>query len=321
MIMRDNRIVPGIVLVMLGAAFLLNNYGIIHLHWHNIFSLWPIFIVIAGVNMLFAHNRSVWATVIKLTVIVIGLGIVLFGDFGSRYRMWPGVHYEINDDDDDSDMGKRITKIEGNSNFAEAYTPDVHRAKLNISGGGTNYILKDTTNQLFTADTKEFYGRYDFHPNMVDSVKVLDFKMHDNHGNFHWGDNKKSNTASFKLNTNPEWDINVKTGASDLDFDLSKFKIRSLDINGGAASFTVKLGQPLNVSNIEVSTGVSDVNINIPKNAACSIRKHSGLSSSDFEGFVKQDDGSYETPGFASAKNKFYIKINGGVSDFNVRRY
>ncbi|MEO8887566.1 MAG: DUF5668 domain-containing protein [Mucilaginibacter sp.] len=317
--MRDNRIIPGVVLVLIGTAFLLNNYGVISLHWHNFFSLWPIFIVIAGVNLLFAHNRSVWATVIKLIVIVGGLGILLFGNFGNRYNMWPGMHFDVNDD---NDMGNHaITKVEGNSNFVEAYTADAHRVKLNISGGGTNYILKDTTNQLFTADTREFYGKYEFNPNMTDSVKVLNFKMSNSHGNFNWGDNKKSNSATMKLNINPEWDININAGATSLDFDLSKFKIRSLDINGGAASFDVKLGQPLNESTIKVSTGVSDVNISIPKNAACSIKKHSGLSSSNFEGFVKQDDGNYETPGFATAKNKFYIKINGGVSDFNVTKY
>jgi len=306
---------------MLGTAFLLNNYGIISLHWHNFFSLWPIFIVIAGVNLLFKHNPSVWATVIRLVVIVGGLGLILFGNFGNRYNVWPGVHYEINDDDDNDMRGKGITKIEGNSSFAQPYTADARRVKLNISGGGTTYILKDTTNQLFTADTKEFYGKYEFNPNLGDSVKVLNFKMSDSHGNFNWGDHKKSNSATMKLNVNPEWDIAIKAGATTLDFDLSKFKIRSLNIDGGAASFDVKLGQPLDVSDIQISTGVSDVNIRIPKDAACSIKKHSGLSSTNFEGFIKSDDGTYETQGFASAKNKFYIKINGGVSDFNVTRY
>jgi len=319
--MRDNRIIPGVVLVMLGTAFLLHNYGIINLHWHNFFALWPIFIVIAGVNLLFKHNPSAWATVIRLVVIVGGLGLILFGNFGNRYSMWPGVHYQVDDDNDDDDIGSgKITKVEGNSNFVEPYTADARHVKLKISGGGTNYILKDTTNQLFTADTKEFYGRYEFNPNMGDSIKVLDFKMSGNH-NFNWGGHNKSNSATIKLNVNPEWDIDINAGATSLDFDLSKFKIRSLDINGGAASFDVKLGQPLDASNIDISTGVSDVNISIPTTAACSIKKHSGLSSSDFEGFIKKDDGSYETPGFATAKNKFYIKINGGVSDFNVKRY
>ena len=319
--MRNDKLVPGVILVMLGAAFLLHNYGLISFHWSNFFYLWPIFIVIAGVNLLFAHNKSPLATIIKLAVVIAGFGLVLFGNFNNRNYFWPHINYQSDDDSDEGRHGKDIVKIEGNSYFNETYSPDAHLARLNISGGGTTYNLSDTTNQLFTASTKEFYGKYDFNHSVQDSVYVLDFKMRNNHGNNLGWNNEKSNSATFKLNVNPEWDINVKTGATKLDFDLSKFKVRTLDISGGAASFDVKLGQPLNASNIKISTGVSEVNISVPATAACRIKANSGLSSTDFEGFTKKADDSYETPGFATAKNKFYIKIDGGVSDFKVKRY
>jgi hypothetical protein len=32
----------------------------------------------------------------------------------------------------------------------------------------------------------------------------------------------------MKLKLKPEWDINVKAGATELDFDLSPFKIKTL---------------------------------------------------------------------------------------------
>ncbi len=316
--MRNNKLIPGVVLVLIGTAFLLHNYDVIDFHWSNIFRLWPIFIVIAGVNLLFANNRSVWATVIKLTVIIAGFGIILFGNFGSRNH-WPHVDIQLDDDDNNSSQG--LTKIDGNNYFFEPYHDTVTKARLNISGGATEYILKDTTNQLFTADTKGFYGRYKFERNYRDSVQVLDLRMNSGKDKFNWDNDHDENLAVVKLNTRPEWDINVKTGASSLNFDLSKFKIRSLELNGGAAEFKVTLGQPLAISNIKVNTGVSEVNIRIPKNAACSIRKNSGLSSTDFQGFIKQGDKSYETPGFDTAKNKYYIHIQGGISEFNVTRY
>jgi hypothetical protein len=315
---NNNKLIPGVVLVLIGTAFLLHNYDVVDFHWSNFFRLWPIFIVIAGVNLLFANNRSVWATVIKLTVIIAGFGIILFGNFGSRNH-WPHIDIQVDGDDNNSSQG--LTKIEGNSYFFESYNDTVRRAQLNISGGATEYILKDTTNQLFTADTKGFYGRYKFDKSFKDSVRVLDLRMNSGKDKFDWGNDHDENLAVVKLNTKPEWDIDVKTGASSLDFDLSKFKIRSLELNGGAAEFKVTLGQPLAISNIKVNTGVSEVNIRIPKDAACRIRKNSGLSSTDFQGFVKQKDKSYETPGFATAKNKYYINIQGGISEFNVTRY
>jgi len=329
--MKNDKLIPGLVLVLIGAAILLANYGYLHFHWWNIFRLWPIFLVIGGVNLVFSHNKSPWATIIKISVVVIGLGLLFFGNFGERYNFWPGNHFNWSNndkddddnnnssDDDDDDNNKTDVKMMGNGTFNEPYKADIKVARLNISGGGTTYNLSDTTNQLFSADTKDSKnGRYNLSHSMDDSVYVLDFKMKDHNG-FNWDSDK--NRADFRLNTNPEWEINVETGATSLDFDLSKFKVKELKLHGGAASFTVKLGMPVAMTDVDISTGVSGVDISIPQNAACSIETDSGLSDNKFEGFNKTSDNNYETPGFDAAKNKMHIHISGGLSDFKVRRY
>ncbi|GAB2973782.1 hypothetical protein GCM10027049_04900 [Mucilaginibacter puniceus] len=316
--MRNNKLIPGVVLLLLGTVFLLRNYGYVDIHWSNFLHLWPIFIVIAGVNMIFANNKAPWAMGIKLAVIIGGFGLLFFGNFENRFGFWPKGNYEfdIDDDSDDND----VVKSESNRFFEEPYNDSIKTARLNIHGGATSYRLRDTTNQLFSAETREFFGKYTFNVTKDDSSSVIDFRMRDNKfKNFGFGDN--SNKATFKLNAKPEWELDINAGATDLDFDLTKFKVKILHIDGGAASFKVKFGQPLNVTTIKVNTGASDVDIRIPRGAAACIDVHSGLSSDDFEGFVKIRDHRYETPGYASATNKFNIKINGGVSDFNVKRY
>lgn len=318
--MRNNKLIPGIVLVLLGTVFLLRNYGYIDIHWSNIFHLWPIFIVIAGVNMIFANNKSPWAMGIKLVVIIGGFGLLFFGNFGNKFGFWPRGNYEFDIDDDGDRYGE--VKRESTRFFEEPYNDSTKTAKLNIHGGATSYKLRDTTNQLISAETHERYGRYDFTPSKMDSSYVLDFRMKNNRfKNFGFNNDKNSNVATFKLNVNPEWELDINAGAIDLDFDLTRFKVRTVHIDGGAASFKVKFGQPLNVTTVKVNTGASEVDIKIPRGAAASIDVHSGLSSDDFEGFVKIRDHRYETPGYATATNKFNIKINGGVSDFNVKQY
>lgn len=322
--MKNDKLIPGLVLVLIGAAFLLSNFGYLHFHWYNIFHLWPVFLVIVGVNLVFANNRSAWATILKAAVIIIGLGLVFFGDFGGRFNFWPAMHYSYNNDDndndnsDDDDSDKGDIKMNGKGNFNEPYKADIKVARLNISGGGTVYNLSDTTNQLFTANTSEENGTYTFLQSKDDSVYVLNFKMK-NHHNFKFDSDK--NEANFRLNPNPEWQIYVETGAAKLDFDLSKFKLRELKLHGGAASFNVKLGAPLATTDVDVSTGVSAVDISIPQNAACSIETNSGLSDNHFEGFNKTENNNYETPGFDAAKTKIRIHISGGLSDFKVKRY
>lgn len=324
--MKSNKLIPGVILMLIGIAFLLRNYGYLNFHFWNLFYLWPIAIVVIGINLIFANNRSTWATLLKLGVIVIGFGLLLFGNFSNR-PFWERHSYRIDttdddDDDDDYSEGRRITKIEGASVFTESYTDSVKIAELNISGGATTYKLSDTTNQLFNANTQEYFGNYQLTTNKNDSLYVLNFKMRDNKHRFDWDDdNKKANLATFKLNVNPEWNINVATGATDLHFDLSKFKVRSLDLAGGAGAFKIKFGQPLSTTTVDISTGASDVDISIPANAACRITKGTAFSSNNFEGFTKLGDGAYETPGFANATNKMYIKIKGGMSSFSVKRY
>ena len=336
--MRNDKLIPGIILVIIGGMFLLANYGHLHIQWGNIWRLWPIFLIIGGVNLVFANNRSAWATILKIAVIVLGFGLLLFGNFGNRFGFPYGFyryHHDNNndkgddwsdDDDDDDDTtgnGGMVKKIEGNSTFSQPYTADVQIAQLNISGGATKYTLNDTTSQLLKADTKEHFGRYEFSHSNNGSTYILNFDMKDkkNH-HFDWHIDDKSNLADFKLNVNPIWDISVETGATAVDFDLTKFKIRTLKLSGGAAAFNIKLGQPLEATNVEVSTGMASVNVNIPKNAACEIITDSGLSSTSFEGFIKaNDDDNYKTPGFDAAKNKIFINISGGMSSFNVKRY
>jgi len=336
--MKNDKLIPGLILVLIGAVILLDNFGYISFHWANIWHIWPIFLIIGGVNLVFANNRTPLATALKVGVVVLGFGLLLFGNFGNNWGFpvysynWHNHGHDNNDKDDDDDddddddstatTGK-IVKVEGSSVFNQPYTTDAKVAQLHISGGGTEYNLKDTTNQLFSADTKEVFGKYDFSHSNNGSTYILDFKMKDQKGgHFNWhSDNDKSNSATFKLNANPIWDIYVETGATALNFDLSKFKVRSLKLSGGAASFDVKLGQPLVNTAVEVSTGMSSVTISIPENAACRINTDSGLSSTSFDGFNKTSDGNYETSGYASAQNKININISGGISDFNVHRY
>ncbi|WP_428327352.1 LiaI-LiaF-like domain-containing protein [Mucilaginibacter sp.] len=332
--MKNDKLIPGIILVAIGAAILLANYGYLHFQWYNIFRLWPIILVIAGVNLVFAHNKSHWATILKASVLVIGLGLLFFGNFGNKYNFWPGSHFNFNhnnnnnddnsftfDDDNDNnsdDNDKGDVKTSGSGVFNQVFDASTKYARLNISGGGVSYNLADTTNQLFNAVTKDSQSRYSFSNSKDDSVSVVDFKMKNKRG-FNFDSDK--NQVDFRLNPNPIWDINVETGATSLDFDLSKFKVQHLKLHGGAASFNVKLGTPLSLTDVDISTGVSSVEISIPENAACSIETNSGLSDNHYDGFSKTSDNNYETPGFATAKNKIHIHISGGLSDFKVSRY
>jgi cell wall-active antibiotic response 4TMS protein YvqF len=332
--MKNDKLIPGMILVMIGAIFLLHNFGYIHFHWGNIWRLWPVFLVMGGINLVFANNHSAWATILKITVVLACFAVLVFANFSDdgNWRWWKHTyHYNssVNNDgddnnndsdDNDDDDNMKTTSASGSNEFNEPYNASVKFAKLIINGGATTFRLNDTTSQLFKANTKQFHGSYSFTTHKEDSLYVMDLSLKEKKF-WNWGDDNKDNNATISLNTKPVWDMEVNAGATDLDFDMSKYKVRSFILKGGAGAFKIRMGDPLANSDITVETGASDVTINIPKDAACSVETSSGLSSNDFQGLSKKDDGHYETANYGSAKNKYDIHISGGVSDFKVHTY
>lgn len=335
--MRSDKLVPGLILVGIGVIFLLDNYNVIDFHWGNLWHLWPIFLIMIGVNLVFANNKTPWASALKIGVVVLGFGLLIFGHFENNWFSPFNRHWRFNDrgwyrddnfdkdddndnDDDNSSDSTTIRKVQGSSNYTEAFKPGTAEARLEINGGGTEYILKDTTAQLFEASTKEFLNRFLYTNHMEGNTPVLELRMKDKKGHIQW-DSDNTNSATIKLNTKPVWNINVKAGATKVDFDLSAFRVRNLTVNGGAGSFEVKMGMPVSATRVEVSTGVSEVDIKVPNAAAVQITTSTGLSSDSFPGFTDKGNSRYETPGFENAPNKMYIVMKGGLSDFKVSRY
>lgn len=335
--MRNDKLIPGTVLVIIGALFLLDNFGVINFSWFSFIHLWPIILIIAGVNLVFAHNNSNTATAVKISVLILGMGILIFNglrhnrseDRNNWKRAFSHFDYNDNDDHDDdndttgNDSGSAHTDGKNNAHYQQVYSPTTRQAVLNISGGATSYYIKDATNNLFEANTHEFGNHYNLTSSSDADTQTLDFNMNNerHHGIvLNFGDSK-SNSADIKLNTNPEWEINVEAGAAKINFDLSNFKVSRLKLDGGAASFNVKMGQPVAETNVEISTGISKVVLSIPQNAACRITTDTGLSSKSLNGFNSTGDDEYETANFDKATNKMYIKLSGGISDFKVNRY
>lgn len=203
--------------------------------------------------------------------------------------------------------------------YKAPYIPSIKTAKLKLTGGAASYRLSDTTGQLFSADAKLFHGKYLVYSSTAGSDYFVHLSMKNKGRSQFFGEH--SDSVNFKLNPRPIWAFDINTGAADLDFDLSKYKVLDLKLYGGAGQFTLKMGEPLASSDIDIETGASDVTINIPKDAACSIEALTSLSSNEFEGFMKKDKGNYETPNFNAAKNKYRIHISGGISDFKIHLY
>ncbi|KQC00351.1 LiaI-LiaF-like domain-containing protein [Pedobacter sp. Hv1] len=320
--MKLDRVIWGVLLLFIGGVLLLDNFNIIEFYWRNVWSFWPIFLIILGVNILFNRNNSQTGNIISLAILVIALSFLFVkGQERPSSRYWwgngKGNHIEMNMDDEDNDGN--YTK----ATFTEPLLAGDSAKKniLNVSGGGTSFDLKGATDSLFIANVRKRFSNFILTKESSDSVNTLTFKLQDKNKRNSWSFNDGGNDVDLRLNTAPVWEMNLKLGAGQIDFDLKDYKVRTLNFDGGAAEVDIKLGSLLPITDVNIKTGVADVKIRVPKDSGCRIKTKTGLSTKDFSGFTKIDEGLYETPNYQSSAKKIFINLDGGLSSFEVNRY
>jgi len=308
----------GIVLLFIGGVLLLENFDIIEFYWGNVWRFWPIFLIIAGVNILFNKNKSQIGGIVSIAVLVVTLGILFYkGQQPRGGGNWVNHHFH-DDHDNDNDHDNNDRQFES-LDFSSPYVAALNgRTTLNISGGGTSFQLKGASDSLINAHVERKAGNFTLETVQNDSLTTVNFKMK---GKSSWNMGDGSNDVDFRLNTGPVWEIRMNMGAGEVDFDLSPYKVRAFNFDGGAAALDIKFGDLLPITDVNVKTGVAEVKINVPEASGCRIRTKTGLSSKDFIGFNKLQDGTYETPNYGSAAKKIFINLDGGLSSFEVKRY
>ncbi len=319
--MKLDRVIWGIVLLFIGGVLLLNNFNVIDFYWSNVWKFWPVFLIIIGVNILFNRNNSQTGNIISLAIVVITLSFLFVkGQEKPEGKWWGNMRNNI-DMDIDSEDGKNVGA--NRSTFVEPFTigDDLKKNILEISGGGTSFELKGSSDSLFLASVSKKNNNFGLTKIVADSVNTLIFKSQDKNRRSKWSIGDGNNTVELYLNTKPVWEMNLKLGAGEMDFDLKDYKIRTLNFDGGAADINFKIGDLLPITDVNVKTGIADVKISIPESSGCRIKTKTGLSSKDFSGFKMISEGVYETANYQSSTKKIFINFDGGLSSFEVERY
>lgn len=322
--MDVRRISWGLIVLFVGLVLLFSNLGYINFNWFAVFSLWPVLLIIFGVSFILpdkAESKYIMA------LITIGV-LVLFAHQGLQPRGSNGGWSFNNGIEGEVEEEKSIDRKRGSKeHFSRTLNPETKYATLKIEGGAVSYHIGKSNNDLFKAEASSNIGGFSLlhmeqgRTGVASAEHVtLDFKMQ----------SQKSiklnkdvqNIAYINLSAVPIWDIELEIGAGKADFDLTDYKMVKLDIDGGVSSINVKMGMPYeNEVQVNFDGGLANFELAIPKGAACRIVSDSALSSQRFEGFIKQEDGSFVTENYNASQKKFAVNIDSGLSNFSVRRY
>ncbi len=128
-------------------------------------------------------------------------------------------------------------------------------------------------------------------------------------------------SLNVELTENAPLALNIETGATTVNGDFSSTQLKSLSLDSGASSISLKFGDKVASQDITLDAGASRIVLSIPKGSGVRIVTDGGLSHTDFENVDKINDTTYESQGFSSAKNQVIIHAKIGVSSFEVTRY
>lgn len=317
--MKADRIFWGLLLIIFGGLFLLQNLGYVSFQFGNLWRLWPLFLIYWGFSALLKQKDGQTNPALYVVQVVILAVLVYFIVKPRPKATNPHEGLEWYFENEENETEESSSGAMRQHDF-EVPLEGVEKASLNIDFGAGTLIMGEETTALVAADATTNFGNYAFEhqvngKNAEISLAHQSKKVNLKNGEF-------ENKVKVALNQSVLWKLDIETGASDCQLDLSNHKIESLELKGGASKMDVKLGQPTGKSKIDIETGASQLVVMVPANAAVRLVTETGLTGTSIEGLTKQKDGAFTTTSYsADAKDFFKIKISAGVASIEVKTY
>jgi len=303
--MKYRNIFWGVILILIGILFTLENLNVICFNVRELWRLWPVVLILWGVSVI---PVSKWIR-ISLVLLVLAGSVFFMLD---RTVEWEDKH-ELSIEWPDS------VDFVGAKNFDISYADSTEFATLNMEAAAGSFVLHDTSMSLLHFSQNETGIQYKYFVSKTDDRVKLNIEPRD--GRIVLNKKNSDSKVRVKLNDTPLWNINLEVGAAEVKFDLSPFKVKKVDLESGAASLHLKLGDKYPETHVNVDAGASEIVIKIPSESGCDLEISAVLSGKNLEGFEKVDHGHYRTANFNTAANKVYLEVNAAVSSYSIIRY
>jgi len=295
-----------LLLIALGLVFLLENYGFISgVSWLAIASLWPILLILIGLDIAFAGRWPLATLAAEVLVIAAGLALVAYAP-----NLGPGLVFDGRTGPGQSDVtvargGATTLDLTLNAGATRAYR---------VSGGATELVEARSANpdlRVRTSGTSRVSVRLDevAPSGFLRSVGDADIQV--------------------QIATDVPTSLTINVGAGQFDIDLSDVRITTAEVNVGASSMRFVLPKPTGDVSIEMNGGASNITLTVPDGVEARISTSGGLLSLRSDnprlGSTGSASGvfagrtSVETSGYAGAHDRVTMTITAGASSIVVR--
>lgn len=288
-----------LVLIAIGVVALLANVGAVPFSPLALLALWPLLLVIAGIDLLLSHRAPLAA--LALDVAALGAGLALLVTQPSLPTVLPFVN-----------IGSRDCPAGAARSSVSVPREGAQRLSLRLTGGAATYRVLDAASALVEArsDLEQLYPRITRSGDAADVAIIQCWS-----GPFTTG-----RDVEVRLASGIPTSLDLTGGAGSFELDLRDVRITDLRLTNGASSTKLQLARPSGEVVVRITGGASSTEIELG-GAEARVETTGGLTSLSSPSTVTSGVGRnvYETPGYASAPDRYTITVTGGVSSVTVR--
>lgn len=291
--MKKSGMGLGIFLLAAGIIWALVNFNVISLSvFSSIFTLWPLILVVIGINIIFRNKKAVKA----VSWLVLLAVVIVYG------------HYHTGD----ASLGNE-NRV--NKNVSVEKTADIRSGELALKLGGLKLAVDSHTDKLVQADFSKdsvLYGS-----DTSGGKTVVSFNSSSRSNAFIM--NRGGLTGRISINPDIPWDIDINAGAIDGSIDLSGVSAGNINIKAGAAKLELILGDKADSCDVNISTGVSKLLLRVPEAVGVRMGKSGALINANLNDldWVEKDD-FYTSPNYDDSQKKINLKLTTGLCKIDI---
>jgi hypothetical protein len=298
---RKGSLVWPILLIGFGIVFLLNNLGILSWDvWLTIIRLWPLLLIIVGLDILLGRRHGVWSLISVFLV----LGLFAIGAWlvQATRAVWTGETYTHS-----------ISQSINGANQAEVNI-DFGVGELEISKTPASGMLIE--GELDVAEDESLNQKYTTQDNIAYiELGSIGTQYYPSWVFNNWGD--RSRDWTLNLTGEIPIDLSIDTGVGQAVINLEGIQLEDLNIDSGIGETRVYL--PSSGSfNAWISLGIGQLVVYIPEDLNVRIHIDTGLGDTSVSGSYIQSGDVYYSPGFDETGEWVELYLDGGIGEVRV---
>lgn len=305
--MKNNgNFLLGLILIVIGGIWIAGTLGLIQLSLvYMLFKFWPVFLILAGINILFKGNKGI----LLLTILIFVAGVLYAVQNPEKI---PGIkNWQF---DADYKWGEPIVRVDDQYDLADVKSG---RLKLDL-GAGDIHVSSTEGDQFLYSVPDNNLSRSIFTDD--DGAEIV-FKHNKGFGPFGYNDGDDI-SYYFELADEVVWDIQLDVGAADTTLDLKDLIVKNIDVDSGASDTKLVLGDKSDYTYIDLDTGVSDFELNIKDGVGVRIKSDQVISDNNFIASGLEEKGDYyQTPNYEDAETQVEVEIDSAISDIKIKFY